>query len=93
MDSESQQGKKLTRKPGRVTSKNQGCPYTRNRSVWCYGLCVPEGGRGRCGRVAHHSLRGRTQRAILLQMLRDRETPLEVTELAEPHLWCRSGSW
>ena len=42
-----------------------GCPMTRNRSAWCYRLCPPDAeGHGRCGRVAPHSLKGRTQLAI-----------------------------
>ncbi len=42
-----------------------GCPMTRNRSAWCFRLCPPDAhGHGRCGRVAPHSLKGRTQLAI-----------------------------
>ena len=42
-----------------------GCPLTRNRTAWCYRLCTPdEEGAGRCGRVAPHGLKGRTQRSI-----------------------------
>ena len=42
-----------------------GCPLTRNRSAWCFRLCAPdEQGNGRCGRVAPHGLRGRTQLSI-----------------------------
>lgn len=42
-----------------------GCPLTRNRSAWCFRICVPDRkGLGRCGRVAPHGLRGRTQLAI-----------------------------
>jgi hypothetical protein len=41
-----------------------GCPLTRNRSAWCYRLCAPEDGRGLCGRIAPHALRGRTDLAI-----------------------------
>jgi acyl-coenzyme A thioesterase PaaI-like protein len=42
-----------------------GCPLTRNRSAWCFRLCVPDGkGKGQCGRVAPHGLKGRTQLAI-----------------------------
>jgi hypothetical protein len=42
-----------------------GCPMTRNRSAWCFRLCPPDArGNGRCGRVAPHSLKGRTQLAI-----------------------------
>ncbi len=42
-----------------------GCPLTRNHTAWCFRLCSPDDeGNGRCGRVAPHSLRGRTQSSI-----------------------------
>jgi hypothetical protein len=42
-----------------------GCPLTRNRSAWCHRLCAPDrAGHGRCGRIAPHGLRGRTDLAI-----------------------------
>ena len=41
-----------------------GCPLTRNRSNRCYALCAPREGTGFCGRVAPHSLSGRTADAI-----------------------------
>lgn len=42
-----------------------GCPLTRDRSAWCFRLCVPDpAGKGRCGRIAPHGLKGRTQLAI-----------------------------
>jgi len=42
-----------------------GCPLTRNRSTWCFRLCAPdEDGNGRCGRIAPHGLKGRTQSSI-----------------------------
>jgi len=42
-----------------------GCPLTRNRSAWCHRLCAPDkDGHGRCGRIAPHGLRGRTDLAI-----------------------------
>ena len=41
-----------------------GCPLTHNRSSWCNAFCVPSKGKGPCGRIAPHALRGRTQRAI-----------------------------
>ena len=42
-----------------------GCPLTRNRSAWCYRSCQPDASdRGLCGRLAPHSLKGRTQLAI-----------------------------
>jgi hypothetical protein len=42
-----------------------GCPYTKNRTPWCFGLCIPNDGIGACGRIAPHSLIGRTERAIM----------------------------
>ncbi|NCO43395.1 MAG: hypothetical protein COZ06_28850 [Armatimonadetes bacterium CG_4_10_14_3_um_filter_66_18] len=42
-----------------------GCPLTRNRSPWCFRLCGPDAeGKGRCGRLAPHTLKGRTQLSI-----------------------------
>lgn len=42
-----------------------GCPLTKDRSAWCFRLCVPDSaGTGRCGRIAPHGLKGRTQLAI-----------------------------
>jgi hypothetical protein len=42
-----------------------GCPLTRNRTAWCYRLCVPDPeGKGECGRLAPHGLKSRTQHAI-----------------------------
>jgi hypothetical protein len=58
------------------TNRNQvGCPLTKNRSAWCYRLCPPVNGRGACGRIAPHALRGRTDLAIekYLQQRRDDE--------------------
>jgi hypothetical protein len=45
--------------------KAWGCPRTKNRSNWCYRMCVPHDGVGQCGRVAPHAVMGRTQQAIL----------------------------
>ena len=43
----------------------RGCPLTRNRTAWCFQLCAPDdGGKGRCGRVAPHDLKGNTQLSI-----------------------------
>jgi len=43
-----------------------GCPLTRNRSPWCFRLCVPDvEGHGHCGRIAPHALKGRIQAGIL----------------------------
>jgi hypothetical protein len=56
------------RKTGRVVARppflHQGCVMSRNRALRCLGLCTPKNGRGACGRVAWHGLRGRTQLAI-----------------------------
>lgn len=42
-----------------------GCPLTRNKAAWCHRLCKPDvKGKGRCGRVAPHSLTGRTAQSI-----------------------------
>lgn len=42
-----------------------GCPLTRNHAAWCFRLCSPdEEGNGRCGRIAPHALKGRTQLSI-----------------------------
>ena len=42
-----------------------GCPLTRNRTAWCFRLCVPDAdGRGRCGRIAPHALKSRIQECI-----------------------------
>lgn len=42
-----------------------GCPLTRNRTAWCFRLCAPDAdGNGRCGRIAPHGLRSRTQLSI-----------------------------
>ena len=65
-----------------------GCPLTRNRSAWCYRLCPPDvEGKGRCGRIAPHSLMSSTQLAILKykrkQLLQHFEK-LENMYLSEP---------
>jgi uncharacterized protein (TIGR00369 family) len=58
------------KKPVRTSRGNKqytclGCPLTRNRTAWCFRLCTPdEEGNGRCGRIAPHSLRSRTQLSI-----------------------------
>ena len=42
-----------------------GCPLTRNRTPWCFRLCVPDvDGAGDCGRVAPHSMKSRIQQGI-----------------------------
>jgi len=47
-----------------------GCPLTKSRTQWCYRICVPVEGIGTCGRIAPHSLMGRTQEAILRHEIR-----------------------
>ena len=42
-----------------------GCPLTKSHSLWCHALCTPKNGIGKCGRVAPHTVTGRTQLAIL----------------------------
>jgi uncharacterized protein (TIGR00369 family) len=42
-----------------------GCPLTRNRTPWCFRLCVPnQEGNGDCGRLAPHSFKSRIQAGI-----------------------------
>ncbi len=53
------------RKKGPPQYTCRGCPLTNNLSPWCFRLCVPDAeGRGRCGRLAPHTLKGKTQLAI-----------------------------
>ncbi len=40
------------------------CPHNGHQVGWCRSLCEPIDGQGDCGRVAPHSLVGRTQAAI-----------------------------
>ncbi len=63
----------LIKTKNRMRRKVWGCPRTKNRSNWCYKLCVPQQGMGECGRVAPHALLGRKQRAILNFKLRAQE--------------------
>ncbi|UCG88659.1 MAG: hypothetical protein JSW71_09015 [Gemmatimonadota bacterium] len=66
-----------------------GCPLTRNRSAWCFRICIPDvEGHGNCGRVAPHGLKGRTQLAIESQNRKQRQMHLEKLErmyLAAPY--------
>ncbi len=42
-----------------------GCPLTKNRSPWCFRLCIPTAaGTGLCGRVAPHGFKSRIQQGI-----------------------------
>lgn len=47
-----------------------GCPLTKSRTQRCFQLCKPVDGIGPCGRVAPHSLLGRTQKAIRADKIR-----------------------
>jgi hypothetical protein len=49
-----------------------GCPLTKSRTNWCYRMCVPVNGLGVCGRIAPHTLRGRTDLAIEKYLTRRR---------------------
>ena len=46
-----------------------GCPLTNNHTAWCYRLCTPVNGMGRCGRPAPHCFVGKTRLAIAAQRL------------------------
>jgi hypothetical protein len=42
-----------------------GCPLTRNRTPWCFRLCIPDrNGYGECGRIAPHGFKSRIQLGI-----------------------------
>jgi uncharacterized protein (TIGR00369 family) len=58
-----------------------GCPLTRNRSPWCFRLCVPEeSGEGFCGRLAPHGMQSRIQRGIAERNQRLQEAHFEKLE-------------
>lgn len=50
-----------------------GCPLTKSHALWCHGLCVPKNGVGLCGRIAPHTVQGRTQMAILKYKIKQAE--------------------
>jgi hypothetical protein len=55
----------LRRRKRRLRAYNTiRCPLAGHQAGWCRGLCTPVDDHGLCGRLAPHSLRGRTQRAI-----------------------------
>ena len=66
-----------------------GCPLTRNRSAWCFRICLPDkAGQGHCGRVAPHGIKGRTQLAIEghgRRLLSARFEQLETAYLTTPY--------
>ena len=56
---------KIRTATGLKTYSYLGCPLTRNRSPWCFRLCIPDrDGQGECGRIAPHSLKSRIQLGI-----------------------------
>lgn len=65
-----------------------GCPLTRNRSPWCFRLCMPDAeGHGECGRVAPHGLKSRIQLGIEAhreKQLEDHRSKLEQMYLSAP---------
>ncbi|MCJ7630213.1 MAG: hypothetical protein MUO50_17710 [Longimicrobiales bacterium] len=58
-----------------------GCPLTKSHSLWCHGLCVPKNGIGLCGRLAPHTVTGRTQIAILKHKIKQDQARRESAEL------------
>jgi hypothetical protein len=50
------------------------CPFNGHQVSWCRGLCDPIDGHGFCGRIAPHTLIGRTQAAIASY----RDRPLKI---------------
>jgi len=48
-----------------------GCPLTKSHSLWCHGFCVPKKGIGLCGRVAPHTVTGKTQIAIMKHKIKE----------------------
>jgi hypothetical protein len=66
--------KVVTRRRSRVPDyRVLGCPLTKSNSLWCHGLCVPKDGIGVCGRIAPHTVQGRTQMAILKYKIKNQE--------------------
>lgn len=58
-----------------------GCPLTRNRTPWCFRLCVPnQEGSGECGRLAPHSFHSRIQAGIEKHKREQREIHFEKLE-------------
>ena len=58
-----------------------GCPLTKSHSLWCHGLCVPKEGIGLCGRVAPHTVTGRTQMALLKHKIKQQEAQRDSAKL------------
>jgi len=64
MDEHDEKAPTLKKTHNRTPAVHIGCTLTKNRSSWCNAFCEPHDGRGACGRIAPHAIRGRTQRAI-----------------------------
>jgi len=58
-----------------------GCPLTKSHSLWCHALCVPKKGIGLCGRVAPHTVTGRTQMAILKYKIKQQQAQRDSAKL------------
>ena len=58
-----------------------GCPLTKSHSLWCHGLCVPKEGIGFCGRVAPHTVTGKTQIAILKHKIKQQAAQRESAKI------------
>lgn len=58
-----------------------GCPLTKSHSLWCHGFCVPKEGIGLCGRVAPHTVSGRTQMAIMKYKIKQQAVRTEAAKL------------
>jgi hypothetical protein len=58
-----------------------GCPLTKSHSLWCHGLCAPKNGIGLCGRIAPHTVPGKTQMAILKYKIRQLQAQKESSKL------------
>jgi hypothetical protein len=59
----------------------RGCPLTKSNALWCHALCVPKDGVGVCGRIAPHTVQGRTQMAILKHKIKAQEDQRESAKL------------
>ena len=58
-----------------------GCPLTLSNSAWCYRMCDPDGeGKGRCGRIAPHTLKSYIQTNIEKHNQKQQELHLEKLE-------------
>ena len=58
-----------------------GCPLTLSNSAWCYRMCDPDSeGKGRCGRIAPHTLKSYIQTNIEEHNLKKQKMHLEKLE-------------